>query len=181
MKALALWWSRPTPSGFLTRFALIGGTCFAVYAFPFELFGVQQDWLTGYLSAYAHLAGLILHPLDASVVVNGNVIEGRFPLQIVRTCDAAEVSILFASAVLAFPARAGQKLLALAVGLPSLVLANLARICCLYFIGVHRPTWFKTSHEEVWPLVLVAFAAFVFLRAVRFMQSNAGVLEPVRS
>ena len=181
MKAIASWWSRPTPSGFLTRFLIIGGVAFCVYAFPTELFGSKQDWLNWYLAAYARLAGILLRSFDSSVVVNGNVIEGRFPLQIVRTCDAAEVTILVTSAVLAFPGRARQKLTALAVALPCLVAANLLRICSLYFIGVRFPSWFKAGHEEVWPLLLVMFAGFVFFCCVRFIRGKEGKLAVAAS
>jgi exosortase/archaeosortase family protein len=169
MKSLLKGWTRESPAGFSLRFLVIGGLAFGLYAFPFELFGFKQDWLTWYLDGYAHVAGALLRLLEPSVVVTGNVIQGRFPLQIVRTCDAAEVCILFASAVLAFPAPARSKLIALLAGLPCLVAANLLRICSLYFLGVYRPAWFKTGHEEVWPLLLVVFAVFVFLRSVRFM------------
>ena len=169
MNSLTAYWTRDSPAGFLLRFTTIGGAAFGLYAFPFELFGVKQDWLSFYLAAYARLAGALLKLFEGDVVVNGNTIQGRFPLQIVRTCDAAEISILFATAVLAFPAPWRSKLVALLVGLPCLVAANLLRICTLYFIGTIRPNWFKVSHEEVWPLVLVAFAAFAFARAARFM------------
>ena len=51
------------------RFALtyvaIAAICFTIYAFPFELFGAQEDWLTGYLAAYAKLAGLLLSVVDS--------------------------------------------------------------------------------------------------------------------
>ncbi|HYQ17316.1 MAG TPA: archaeosortase/exosortase family protein [Polyangiaceae bacterium] len=181
MSTLSRWWSRATPAGFLTRFLLIGGLAFAIYAFPTELLGSRQDWLSWYLAGYARLAGGLLRLFDPSIVVAGNVIEGRFPLQIVRTCDAAEVTILVSAAILAFPGRARQKLLALSVALPSLVAANLLRICSLYFVGVHRPNWFKASHEEIWPLLLVMFAAFVFLCSVRFLQAEKGKLGAVAS
>ena len=177
MNALTARWTRDSPGGFLLRFMTLGGAAFGVYAFPFELFGVKQDWLGFYLAAYARLAGAILRLFEGDVVVSGNTIQGRFPLQIVRTCDAAEISILFATAVLAFPAPARSKLLALLVGLPCLVAANLLRICSLYFIGAVRPNWFKVSHEEIWPLVLVAFAAFAFARAARFMTRPPGNLR----
>lgn len=159
------------------RFALtyvaIAAVCFTIYAFPFELFGAREDWLTGYLAAYAKLAGLLLGLVERGVTVTGTVINGRFPLQIVRNCDAAEVNILFGSAVLAFQAPWRKRLATLGIGLLALVLANVTRICCLYFVGVYAPHYFKVAHEEVWPLLLVAFAALLFLRCVRAMEGSA--------
>jgi exosortase/archaeosortase family protein len=177
MSALLGFWSRETAAGFVLRFTIIGGLLLGLYAFPFELFGVEQRWLTWYLEGYAKLAGGLLGLFEEGVSVSGNVIEGRFPLQIVRTCDAAEVCLLFTSAVLAFPGHLKQKAVALVIGLSWLVGANLLRICTLYYVGVLRPAWFKAAHEEVWPLLLVMFAAFVFLRSVRYLQAPGANLE----
>ena len=153
------------------RFALgyagIAAGLFLIYGFPWELFGARRDWLSGYLAAYAHLAGAVLHWFDATVVVTGARIDGRFSLEIARNCDAIEVNILFASAVLAFPTGILRRLVGLIGGLALLVLANVARICVLYFIGVHCPNWFALAHEEVLPLALVVSAALIFLRFAR--------------
>jgi exosortase H (IPTLxxWG-CTERM-specific) len=161
------------------RFALlyagIAGVLFGVYAFPFELFGATEDWLHGYLAGYARLAGTVLSVFDASVNVNDTVIQGRYPLQIVRNCDAADVNILFVSAVLAFPAPWRRKLAPLALGMAALVVANVTRICSLYYLGVADPAWFHTAHEEVWPLLLVAFTAGLFLICMRYFERSAVV------
>jgi exosortase/archaeosortase family protein len=159
--------------GFGVRYALIAGLLFGLYAFPFDLFGFRQDWLSWYLAGYARMAGALLGVFESGVSVTGTYINGRFPLQIVRTCDAAEVTILFSSAVLAFPGPGRTKLLVLLGGVACLVVANLTRICSLYFVGVHRPGWFKAAHEEVWPLLLVAFAVLLFLRSLRFLEPAA--------
>jgi exosortase/archaeosortase family protein len=157
---------------FALTYAAIAAVLFAIYAFPFELFGAQHDWLDGYLQMFARLAGGVLGLVDHGVSVSGTQINGRFPLQIVRNCDAAEINILFGSAVLAFPSTVKRRLLCLSVGLPLLIAVNVLRICSLYFVGVHRVAWFKTLHEEVWPLVLVGAATLLFLRATRYLQGE---------
>lgn len=155
---------------FALRFGLIAGALFTVYAFPFELFGARQDWLHGYLVAYAHLAGGVLSLFERSVVVDGTFIQGRYAMQIVRNCDAADVNIVFASALLAFPGPWRTKARLLLLGLAALVTANVTRICSLYYLGVWAPGWFKLVHEEVWPLILVAITVGVFLLCVRRLQ-----------
>lgn len=161
------------------RFALtyggIASVLFGIYAFPFELFGAERDWLTGYLAAYARLSGAVLGLAEPSVVVDGTYIYGRFALQIVRNCDAADVNILFVSAVLAFPAPRRTKALPLLLGLLALVAANVTRICSLYYVGVYRPDWFRAVHEEVWPLLLVALALVVFLACLKHLDSPEGL------
>jgi len=157
---------------FALTYAAIAGAMFAVYAFPFELFGARGDWLTGYLETYARLAGGLLGLLEPSVTVEGTTIYGRFVLQIVRNCDAADVNILFASAVLAFPGPLARKALPLVGGLATLVLANVLRICSLYYVGVYRPTWFHTAHEELWPLLLVSLTLLAFLACIRHLEAT---------
>lgn len=155
------------------RFAIvylaIAAVLFSIYGFPFELFGARSDWLAGYLRMYAGLAGSALHVFDPAVAVTGDRIDGRFSLQIVRNCDAIEVNILFVSAILAFPAQWKRRAMALIAGLAVLVVANIARICILYYVGVYRPTWFATAHEEILPLVLIAFTAFSFIGWARYL------------
>jgi len=158
---------------FAITYVAIAGCLFGIYVFPFDLFGARSDWLAGYLAVYAQVAGALLAVFERDIVVDGAQIVGRFPLRIIRNCDAAEVSILFASAVLAFPAPLGRRLVALPLGLASVAAANVARICCLYYVGVHAPVWFRVAHEEIWPLLLVASTAFTFLAWARYMSGGA--------
>ena len=121
--------------------------------------------LTGYLRAYAATAGAVLRWFDPSVIVHGQDIVGRYPLRIVRTCDAMDVQILFVCAVLAWPTGWRRKALVAAGGAVALFVVNVARICSLYYVGLWRPTWFDFVHLELWPAVIViaavvAFAAF---------------------
>jgi exosortase/archaeosortase family protein len=153
-------------------YAAIAGSLFAIYGFPFELFGAREDWLRGYLVGYAHLAGAVLSLFERGVEVSGTVIRGRFALEIVRNCDAADVNILFVSALLAFPEPLRKKAWPLALGVLALVAANITRICSLYYVGVWKPAWFKTAHEEVWPLLLVAFAALLFLVTIKRLERS---------
>jgi len=163
------------------RFALvylaIAAALFSIYGFPFELFGARSDWLAGYLRMYASLAGSALHVFDPAVIVTGDRIDGRFSLQIVRNCDAIEVNILFVSAILAFPAPWKRRSIALIAGLAALVVANITRICLLYYVGVYRPTWFATAHEEILPLVLIAFTALSFIGWARYLTGSKAARE----
>ena len=158
---------------FALRYALIAAALFAIYAFPFELFGARHDWLAGYLAAYARLAGGVLQIFESGIVVAGTQIHGRFPMEIVRNCDAIEINILFLSAVLAFPAPWRRRALAASLGLLALVALNVARICSLYFVGVHAPQHFAVVHEQIFPLLLVLCAALAFLRCARYLGGDA--------
>jgi exosortase/archaeosortase family protein len=143
------------PLGYLVRFAVFAGLLLATYYFPYDPRGIPAALLRGYLAGYAHLAGAVLAWLDPSVRVHGADIVGRYSLTFAMNCDAMDVYILFASALLAFPAGARARALGLAAGLAALVTLNVLRIVSLYFIGVHFPGAFDFCHMDAWPMVIV--------------------------
>lgn len=164
--------------GFASRFVATAAVLFAMYTFPYREAGLSEAWFERYLAAYARAAGVVLAFLEnmlgagVNVQVQGSVIGGRYPLEIVKNCDAIEINILFASAVLAFPASLRQRAWGLTLGLPLLVLLNLLRICTLYFIGVHAPERFEIFHVEIWPLCLVAATTLLFLAYTSWTQNS---------
>jgi exosortase/archaeosortase family protein len=155
------------------RFALtfvgVAAVLFAVYAFPYAPHGPAARVFESYLSAYARLAGRLVWVFDRQASVAGNVIEGRYSLRIVKTCDAMEANMLFLAAMVAFPAPWRRKLLAAAAGIVGLIVANVLRIGSLYLIGVYAPHSFDLFHAELWPPVLVAIALCEFLLLVRWI------------
>lgn len=157
---------------FALKYALIAAVLFGIYAFPFEFFGARRDWLAGYLAAYAHLAGAVLGVFESGIVVHATRIEGRFPMEIVRNCDAIEINILFLSAVFAFPSSWRRRMIAALLGLCALVALNVLRICALYFVGVHAPQQFAVVHEQVFPLFLVLAAALAFSLCANYLRGQ---------
>ena len=154
---------------YLARFALVTGALFAVYCFPYAAFGVSERFFEGYLSAYARAAGAIVAWFDPTARVAGAEIVGRFAVRIAKNCDAVEVNILYTAAVLAFPAPWWKRVVAWLAGLLLLVLANLLRICALYFVGLYAPTAFERAHVELFPLVLIVLATLEFVLWTNWM------------
>ena len=144
-------------------FAAIAGALFVLYTFPYERIGVSERWFEGYLALYARLAGTALSLFDPHVTVHQQDILGRYNLRIIKNCDAMEANILYASAVLAFPAPVRPRLIGLVGGVALLVTINVARICSLYYVGILAPQAFSFFHLELWPLVLIASGAGLFL------------------
>jgi exosortase/archaeosortase family protein len=160
-------------SRFVVVFALLAGTGLALYFFPYEQVGLRSEgFFDAYLSCYARVTGTVLRAVDPAVGVTGSTITGRFAMRIVRSCDAMEANILFVSAALAFPAAALRKAQAVVVGLAALVGCNVARLCCLYFVGVYAPARFDFAHYEAWPLAMVAFATVDFFLCARWMTAE---------
>jgi exosortase/archaeosortase family protein len=148
---------------FLLRFALIAGVLSALYAFPYPPDAAVSTWLAHYLDAYAAAAGAVVALFDPAVHVTGAELVGRYSLRIVKDCDAMDVTILLVAAMLAFPASAGRRAMGLAGGVAVVLVANLARISALYFIGVSAPGAFEFAHRDLFPLLLVLLAGAVFV------------------
>ena len=168
LRARVLAFARSPGATFVLRFVALAALLLLLYAYPYPRAGFVHACFERYLSGYAHAAALLLKQLDPTVTVAGNQIGGRFPLAIVRDCDAMEVNILFVSGIAAFPARLSHRVAGVGLGLLLLVGANLSRIVSLYFIGVASPDSFEFAHREAWPLVLIATALALFLAWTRW-------------
>ena len=66
------------------------------------------------------------------------------------------------AAVLAFPARAAQKAIAVAAGIVLIQVINLVRVVTLYWLGCHQPEWFASFHLAVWHTIAFATAVLFF-------------------
>jgi exosortase/archaeosortase family protein len=146
--------------------AAIAAPLFVFYCYPYADNGVMAAGIHSYLSLYAKIVGTVLSALDPSVVVNGNDVAGHmFSVRIVQTCDAMEVNILLAAALAGFPMPPGRRLVTVLASVPSMTLINIIRLCVLYWVGAHAPSWFRRTHETLAPLLLVACALVIFLVA----------------
>jgi exosortase/archaeosortase family protein len=158
---------------FAVVFAVVGGVLLTLYSFPYAEHGVREDWFARYLALYARLAGLVLRVFDSGVRVVGNDIVGRTSLTVAKNCDAMDVTLLFAAAVVAFPATWRRRLAGIAAGVAGITAVNVLRIASLYFVDLRWPSAFETIHAEVWPLAIVALAAAAFLAWSRWAQAPA--------
>jgi exosortase H (IPTLxxWG-CTERM-specific) len=159
---------------FALVFAATGGALLTLYSFPYAQHGVREDWFARYLALYARLAGLVLRIFDSGVRVVGNDIVGRTSLTVAKNCDAMDVTLLFAAAVVAFPAPWRRRLVGIAAGVAALTVVNVLRIASLYFVDLRWHSAFETIHAEVWPLAIVVLAASAFLAWSRWAQRAPG-------
>jgi exosortase/archaeosortase family protein len=149
---------------FVVSFLATAGALFFVYSFPYPQGSFGQRWSDGYLRAYAHLAGWVLSVFEPHVGVSGQNIFGKYPLRIVRGCDAVDVQILLVAAVFASHVHPWtSRLVGALSGLLLVTAANVMRICSLYYVGVFLPAYFEFFHHELWPLTLVALGAGAFI------------------
>jgi exosortase/archaeosortase family protein len=148
---------------FAALFVLIAGVLLTAYYAPREADSTLERWTGEYLRVYTRMVSFCIAAFDRTATSHGNIVSGRFSMQIVKSCDAMEANILFAAAVLAIRARWWRKAVALAAGLAALAAANVTRLVTLYAIGTLAPSAFDFMHYEVWPLVMVAVATAGFM------------------
>jgi exosortase/archaeosortase family protein len=164
---------------FAILFTLLAGWLLGFYYFPRGEGSAVEHFTGEYLRGYTHVLRLVLLPFDPGISARGNLVTGRFSMQIVKSCDAMEANILFAAAVLAIAAPWVRKAVALVVGLAALVAVNLVRLVFLYWTGVYASAAFEFLHYDVWPLLMIVFATFDFLLCARWAQSAARPARPM--
>jgi exosortase H (IPTLxxWG-CTERM-specific) len=148
---------------FVAWFVAIAGLWSFLYSFPYPKGSFADHCLSAHLAMYARVAGALLSLFDPMVHVSGQDIVGRYSIRIVKDCDAMDVTILFASAVLAFPSSWRSRIAGATGGAVAIFAVNLLRICSLYYVGLRLPDAFEFAHRELWPLLLVIGAVGAFM------------------
>lgn len=139
---------------------------------------VQNHVLRPYQRLIAACAASAINFLGYEVTAEERTIRShRFSVSIADGCDAVEVSLLLAVAIVTFPARARWKLVGLILGLAAIALLNLIRILTLWLIGVHWRAVFDFVHFSLWPFVFICFTLVLFVAWLR----RARVAFPFRT
>jgi len=147
--------------------AAIAVPLLAIYFYPYSRTGAMAAGIRSYLSLYAKMVGAAISLFEPQVAVLGDTIAGQnFSVQIVKTCDAMDVTILLVAALAALPISFRRRLAAVIASVVLLVLVNVIRICVLYWLGAHAPTWFHRAHQTLAPLCMVVCATVIFVIAI---------------
>jgi len=160
-------------------YRFLGGTLLLMLLFyaalyqPYAEDSLPARCLVSYLELVARGSALWLGWLGEAVSVEGTTVGGRFPFVVVLDCAALDAQALFAAAVLAFPARLGDKLLGLAAGLLAIASINIARLVLLYFAGARSLRLFQVLHEEVLVLLVILLVCGLFAAWARWARGRA--------
>jgi len=151
----------------VTRGKLIFATKFVVFLALLyglvALYPVNDRVIVPFTAAITRAAASIVRIFDRDVIATGTTIgSNRFAMDVKNGCNAVETMILFLAAVLAFPASARLRLIAILIGLPAIQLANLVRLTSLFWVGSTRPDWFNLFHVAVWQSVIILIGVAMF-------------------
>jgi exosortase H (IPTLxxWG-CTERM-specific) len=89
-------------------------------------------------------------------------VANGFAVQMMNGCNGIHVTVLWAAAVLAFPAPWRRKLSGLAAGLAVIHALNLVRFLVLFYVGQAQSAWFDFLH------VYAAESLMIFVTLVLF-------------
>jgi archaeosortase B (VPXXXP-CTERM-specific) len=104
---------------------------------------------------------IVSHLLSAVGVENAatdNTITMRFDKWLVLPeCTGLNAVILFGSFILAYASSIKAKLLAIAVGIPLILIANITRLVALGLVTENYPTYAHAFHDYVWETIFLIF------------------------
>ncbi len=152
-------WERPE-TRFLILFLAILGISFTVVA----LRSVNQAFVVPFTTMVAQVSGHLLTLFGEEMTVNGcQLTSPRFAVTIYNGCNGLITSLIFASGVLAFPARWPAKVFGVLGGLAAIQGVNLVRIISLFYIGIYLPDLFNSSHIFIWQSIVILFGVGLWM------------------
>lgn len=124
---------------------------------------VNDAVIVPFTEAVTAAAGSVLRAAGEPNRVAGTILASpAFAIDVKNGCNAVETMMLFAAAVIAFPAPVKRRLLALALGLPLIQLLNVLRLAMLFWLGVHHRRLFDVFHVAVWQAVMILAGVAIF-------------------
>lgn len=133
---------------------------------------VQEHVVQPFTSGLATLSAAIITPFDANVIAYGRVIEhtvSRFAVSIEAGCNGVEAAIVLIAGILAFPAPARDRALAIALGFLTIQVLNILRIISLFYLGQWSEPVFTFTHLYLWPVFIMLDVLVVFLLYLRYL------------
>src|SRR6185295_1082197 len=128
---------------------------------------VDVAWVLAKISAW--MSWLFLRGLGGlagfPVILEGtNLSSGEFIVDVSPACSGAVPSMIYLSAVLAYPTNLRAKLIGSALGVGIIHFVNLIRVVVLFLIGLFAHQYFHDTHVYVAQalVICIAVATWIF-------------------
>ena len=92
-----------------------------------------------------------------------NLLSGDFVVDVSPACSGAVPSMIYLSAVFAYPASVRAKMIGTAIGLAVIHGVNLIRVVALFLIGLFARQFFHDTHVYVAQALVIAIAVATWL------------------
>jgi len=156
----------------LARFAILFVVLLLALFSVEVLAPVQEHVITPFTSLLARASAALVLPFDSTVIAQGKVLrfsDTGFAVSIEAGCNGVEATIVLVAAVLAFPGRWRDRLLAIAVGFLAIQALNLVRIISLFYLGNWNTEVFTWIHLYLWPTLIMLDVLVVFVLYLRYL------------
>ena len=148
----------------VTRFCLLFLGLLIAFSIILSQKSIEQRFSTPITTLIASQATWILNALGMDVHARGVFISGEgFSVEILGNCNGIFETMLFLSAIIAFPASLKEKVLGGILGTALIYLLNLVRVIILFLIGVYAPQYFDESHVYVSQTIFIVIVAIFWL------------------
>ena len=148
----------------VTRFCLLFLGLLVSFSILLSQKSIEQLFSTPITTLIASQATWILRAFGMDVYSRGVSITGEgFSVEILGNCNAIFETILFLSAIIAFPASLKEKALGGVLGTIFIYLLNLLRVVILFLIGVYAPQYFDETHVYISQTIFIVMVAIFWL------------------
>jgi len=141
---------------------------------------VQEHVIVPFTGMLASLSAAIILPFDNSVIAYGKVLQFRdtgFAVSIEAGCNGIEAAIVLIAAIIAFPARWRDRLVAIGLGFLAIQVMNIARIISLFYLGDWNMVAFSWIHMYLWPTLIMLDVLIVFVVYLRYLSRKSKPME----
>lgn len=124
----------------------------------------------GYSNAIVYVTAKILGVLGVSSTIQGSIINlPSISLNVEFGCNGLEAVMIYAVAVLTFPASWKQRIVGIIAGFVVIQILNLIRIVALAYAGVYHRELFDLIHLYVAQGVMIAVALGTFVLYLNYL------------
>ncbi|NIS09715.1 MAG: hypothetical protein GWO07_13365 [Candidatus Dadabacteria bacterium] len=153
---------------FIVTYVVLMGGFFALLRFEIvggfgDLYGLYESGLIASCVKILNFLGLKSTGQGSLLFLPGITFDVRFG------CNGLEAVLIYAVAVISFPAKWLKKLIGIAAGLVVIQIINLLRIVGLVFSGVYYREIFDLLHIYIAQGIMIAVALGVFLIYIYYL------------
>ncbi len=125
---------------------------------------VVEHAIVPFTAVISDVSAFLLRLFGSEAHAEGTRLAGQgVSFELRNGCNGVWATIIFVSAVLAFPSRPGIKLWGVLLGFCAIFVINLARVISLYYIVLFYPKLFEGAHIYVWQSVVIGAAVLLWL------------------
>lgn len=158
-------------SAFQREFLLFLILFFIIWLLSYLLMRLLPGFVDRSQIAVTREVAFSLMKLGQPCVIEGSALafhtaQGGQRLVVVPECTGLYTTIIYLSIIGAYPARIGEKLIGLLIGIPAIHALNLIRMVFISLVLCHKPHLFKLFHGYLWQ---VGFVIFMLLLVIIWM------------